>query len=249
VSEPSNYHTIGEVLNVLLEEFPDISISKIRFLESQGLITPARTPSGYRKFDRHDIERLRFILREQRDRFLPLKVIKRRLEAWEQGGAAAGAGEAPARLSGNSEQASFPAEAKMSRNELADASGISPTQIAELERYGLLEHSRTENMMEADGNNVFDEYALAVAKLAAAFTQFGVEARHLRMFRQAVDRETSLFDQVVAPLQAQHSVESAEQAEQANAELVRLSKELHGILLERYLTKRTRIRSDTQQRA
>jgi DNA-binding transcriptional MerR regulator len=231
VSSARNYHTIGEVLNMLKDEFPDISISKIRFLESQGLLQPERTASGYRKFVTADVERLRFILREQRDRFLPLKVIKSRLDAWERGELDA---EPPGSDDGESSAAPLedmpdvalvPSEVQMDRRELAAASGLSEAQISELERYGLVEPQHL------GGDAIYDECALIVAKISRGFLKYGIEPRHLRMFRQAVDREVALFEQVVSPMVAQRNPEARRQAATALGELGTLAKKLHQALL------------------
>lgn len=230
MAEPAqrNYYTIGEVLNVLKPEFADVSISKLRFLESQGLIHPDRTESGYRKFTNEDIDRLRFILREQRDRFLPLRVIKTRLESWEQG--ELDLGDAPAESAaqivddtGDIELA--PSGIRLARDELASSSGLSGEVVESLERFGLIEP------VERDPDPIFDECALVVAKIARGFLRYGVEARHLRMFAQAADREAALFDQVVAPMLAQKTPQGRRQAIEALSDLATLARKMHQALL------------------
>src|SRR6059036_2224107 len=161
------YLSIGEVLNLLKEEFPDVTISKIRFLESQGLLDPERTPSGYRKFYDADVERLRWILRQQREHFLPLKVIKGKL-----GAEPAGEGvEEAAHLEGATSRSSTasgavlgraPSGASMTGEELCRASGLSADQLAQLERFGLVAAGRS-----VGGMPYYDEDALLVASLAA----------------------------------------------------------------------------------
>jgi DNA-binding transcriptional MerR regulator len=205
--------SIGEVLNLLQDEFPDVTISKIRFLESQGLIAPERTPSGYRKFYGTDVKRLRWILREQRENFLPLKVIKERLDVEdvdidEVVAQATDDEPAPVTLevvqpvSGADRESSRPRSVRdlgpsgisLTRAELASSSGLTRADLSELERFGLVTG-------RAIGDEVFyDEEALVVAKLAAGFQAHGVEARHLRMYKVAAEREAGFFEQVVMPL-------------------------------------------------
>lgn len=238
-----NYHTIGEVLNVLKADFPDISISKIRFLETQGLLDPERTPSGYRKFGQRDIDRLRFILREQRDRFLPLKVIKTRLEAWERGDldvdleAGDGAGfEGEAGEDAPIDVDLAPSGIALDRRELAGASGLPESEIAQLERFGVI-HPVSDPDSGRD-EAVYDECALVIAKIARSFVKYGVEARHLRMFNQGVERETALFDQILAPLHVQHSPEARRREVATLGELTVLARKLHQALLAQSLRAR-----------
>ena len=363
------YLSIGDVLSLLKGEFPDITISKIRFLESQGLLDPERTPSGYRKFYEEDVDRLRWILRQQRENFLPLKVIKGRLgtnggmsASHEGGGGAAvgvalhegpeerarqqvmadpddvaprpagragprdesterewsapeprpgesapaarmstgiaspsaapaptsrspvgvhrpaqagrpGAGEtspaeargprersgrsaqptvgaggrpdATAGLGGRSGEAAArrPASSEetgdetgsplsiglsgvnLTVEELAGASGLSVDELGELERYGLLVGR------PVGDTTYFDEEALTVARLAAGFRRFGIEARHLRMYRTAADREASFFEQIVMPLLKQRNPVARRRAVDTLAELARLGQGLRGSLL------------------
>ena len=252
--------SIGEVLALLREEFPDVTISKIRFLESQGLLDPERTPSGYRKFYDSDVDRLRWILRQQRENFLPLKVIRGRLTesgaaepdqadrpraatATEDrpgrsapssaGGPASGAAPrtraAPARPSlftgGRSQLSSGPSGVNLTLEELANACGLPAERIKELERYGLL-GSRT-----VGGTAYYDEDAMVVAHVAAAFARHGVEARHLRMYKNAAERESGLLEQVVMPLIKQRNPQARQQALQALEELSGLGQELRQALL------------------
>lgn len=244
-----NYHTIGEVLNVLKADFPDISISKIRFLETQGLLDPERTPSGYRKFGQRDIDRLRFILREQRDRFLPLKVIKTRLEAWERGDldvdaeAADGAGgvgldvdHVGAGVDASADMDLAPSGIALDRSELAAASGLPEPEIAQLEAFGVIHPARSQDGRPDE--DVYDECALVIAKIARSFVKYGVEARHLRMFSQGVERETALFDQILAPLHAQHSPDARRREVATLSELTVLARKLHQALLAQSLRSR-----------
>jgi DNA-binding transcriptional MerR regulator len=227
--------SIGEVLELVKDEFPDVTISKIRFLESQGLIDPERTPSGYRKFYEGDVERLRWILRQQKDHFLPLKVIKERIgtvapppvvvpeeeveklekveEAVEPPAADAIARSASPLHAGLS-------AVSMTMLELARAASCEVAAVRELERYGLLTGT------SSGTSTVYDEEALVVARTATAFARHGVEARHLRMYKTAAEREASTYEQVVLPLLKQRNPTARRQAVEALEEMARLGESL-----------------------
>jgi DNA-binding transcriptional MerR regulator len=210
------YLGIGEVLARLQGEFPDISVSKIRFLESEGLIQPARSPSNYRRFDAGDVERLRYILTAQRDEYLPLRVIKERLpppagEAAPGDGACAPGGGASA-----------PGGRSLSRRELLAAAGIDEKQLADLETFGLVRRT----------GRVYGPNALPVAAAAAALSRYGVEPRHLRAVRAAAEREISFIEQVVAPTLRQRRPEAREQAGRTAREIAALTLRLHRALIE-----------------
>jgi DNA-binding transcriptional MerR regulator len=207
--------TIGEVLGRLRGEFPDVTISKIRFLESEGLIEPARTPSGYRKFTHADVERLRFILAAQRDHYLPLRVIKERLEAEEQG-----AGRRPRTLVA-ADSTAADAPVSLTRRQLIDGAGIDEGFLAELEKFGLVRRS----------GGHYDGEALNIAKAAAALGSFGFEARHLRAVKAAAEREVGLIEQVIAPLLRQRSPGAHGRAEETAREIAALSIRLHTVLV------------------
>jgi DNA-binding transcriptional MerR regulator len=223
LSRSRDYLSIGEVLDSLRDDFPDISISKIRFLEAEGLISPERTESGYRKFYERDLARLRYILSLQRDHFLPLRVIRERLEqADSNGGAIPAPDEARPPRSAKKTQAPPPAPAEMvavqmSRAELCKAAGLSEEQLGSLEDFGLLEPS--------EGGS-YDENDLLVAKSARKFFDYGVEARHLRMYRQFAEREASFFEQIVAPGTRRRHPNAHTQATKAVRELAALSRQI-----------------------
>jgi DNA-binding transcriptional MerR regulator len=323
--------SIGEVLSLLQDDFPDVTISKIRFLESQGLLDPERTPSGYRKFYEDDIERLRWILRHQRDHFLPLKVMKDRLEESAAAGvavppdeppasapaappslfeepaaraegdghdldpagpvavasatsepraaalapapvaeaepapAAGGADAAPATVEAPPPAAAPPPvpSARPSRPEpvstrsarpaptmpplparpnvnpldagptgisftlaeLSEASGLSARELGELERYGLLAGHLVA------GDTFYDGEALIVARTAAGFVRFGIEARHLRMYKVAAEREAGFMEQVIMPLLKQRNPTARQQAADNLGELAGLGEQLRSALL------------------
>ena len=173
--------TIGAVCRRLQEEFADISISKIRYLEDQGLLTPRRTQGGYRVFAEEDVERLRTILRLQRDEFLPLRVIRDELSTR---GAAERARKRPAGLA---------AEGELTLDELCERSGITPALARELEEYGLLEPLRR------GGDKRYGESDAEIAIACSQLARYGIAPRHLRTFRAAADREANLLEQLVAP--------------------------------------------------
>jgi len=285
--------SIGEVLAELSDEFPDITISKIRFLESQGLVNPERTPSGYRKFYAADLVRLRWILHQQKEHFLPLKVIKERLDQLPPGDEAlldpAPATDLDVRieipvdeaLSPRSTLAPAPAPAPepepapapapqpqaapaaaarratvrkrppafapdlpldtdvaddilapasgdgYSLDELAKAAGLEPAQAAELENFGLIAPSR----QSASGEAAYDDDALEVARVASGFFGRGVEARHLRMYRNHAEREAVLFGQVLMPYVRQRNPEARARMQEELVELAALGRRLRTVLL------------------
>lgn len=176
--------SIGEVINLLRDDFPDVSVSKIRFLESQGLIDPDRSEGGYRQFDGTDVNRLRFILQQQRDHFLPLKVIKSKLTLWERGESVSAEEdeEVPAL-----EQTGEP----LDRSELLKRAKLSDADLESLIEVGLI---------TPIGSDVFPPEAGVVAMEARRLMDLGLEARHLRTIRLSSQREIDLLTQLVAPL-------------------------------------------------
>ena len=221
------HKSIGEVLTLVQDEFPGTSISKIRFLESQGLLSPERTPSGYRKFFDDDIERLQWILRQQRDNFLPLKVIKERLDEGELGDVAGPTTHQPARKASNPLDLGV-ATASFSAEGLCAATGLTLKQLRELERYGLIE-SRSE-----DGSKVYDNDAVVVARTSAAFIAHGLEPRHLRAYKSAAEREAGIFEQLALPL-AKGGGASAKRSAELLGQLVGLGEDMRQALLRRAL--------------
>jgi len=273
------YLSIGEVLGLLLEEFPDVTISKIRFLESQGLIDPERTASGYRKFYDSDVDLLRVILREQRENFLPLRVIRDRLESGaiedptgpvtppsgvgrQQADStdAEVAAETVAGTSGQtrSDPAAVTAPIDAARDtpmgsvsppaararatraadpvrhdrhdsfaagDLCQLAGLTEPQLAELESFGLV---------AGKGSGAATTYTsgdLAIAQAAAGFMHLGVEGRHLRAWRQAAEREASLFEQMILPLLRQRNPQARQQAVETLASLTELGGELRSAIV------------------
>ncbi|GAA0637975.1 MerR family transcriptional regulator [Streptomyces thermocarboxydovorans] len=216
--------SIGTVLNVLREEFPEVTISKIRFLESEGLIEPQRTPSGYRKFSAADVERLGLVLRMQRDLYLPLKVIREHLAAMERGEAVqlpAVGRQRDAHTAGEP-VADWPTAARIGREQLLAAAGIDERTLAEWESYGLL------TQLE-DG--VYDAEAVTIAELVGELGRHGIGPRHLRAMKAAADREAGLVEQVVAPLRRHRNPQTRAHAEARTKELAGLTVKLHAALV------------------
>ena len=230
LSRTRDYLSIGEVLETIQSEFPDVSISKIRFLEAEGLISPERTGSGYRKFYDPDVKRLRYILSLQRDHFLPLKVIRERLVEFESNGGQAPEIEAPGRKAGRGSRASggdASAEPKdltdisLSRAELKKAAGLSEQQLGGLEEFGILARDRE----RYDGDD------LTVAKAARGLFEFGIEPRHLRMYRQLSEREAGFIEQIVSPVTRKKDRDAQSEASRSARTLVQLSRSLRDALL------------------
>lgn len=221
------YLSIGEVLSKLRSEFPDVTISKIRFLEAEGLIDPQRTPSGYRKFTSVDLERLRYVLLAQRDAYLPLKVIKENLDALDRGlTPPTQPGSMPTIRLASGDQLSADnfqprTDIRLSREELLTSSKLSDEQLVEIEGYGLI----------TPKGRFYDGDALAVATAVASLASFGIEARHLRAFKTAADREVGLIQQVVTPMYKQKNTDSKARADELVKELSSLSIQLHTALV------------------
>jgi len=228
--------SIGEVLGRLRPEFPDVSISKIRFLEEQGLVEPERTPAGYRKFDHADLERLRYVLSVQRDHYLPLRVIREHLEAIDRGlelPVLPGLGpRAPRLVSDISDAAPHTApapELRLTRDQLMQAAGIDAALLAACESYGLISTRPGVDWYGAD--------AVVVARTAGELAAFGIEPRHLRAFRSSADREAGLVEQVVTPLRRQRGPEASARAEETGREVAALCVRLHAALLKTALNR------------
>jgi DNA-binding transcriptional MerR regulator len=211
--------SIGAVLGRLRPDFPDVTISKIRFLEAEGLVRPARTASGYRQFSSADVERLRFVLEAQRDRYLPLKVIKEQLDALDAADTASDRVRplraVPADGLPAAEDFAEPPIRRMTREELLDVSGTDAATLAELEEYGLVRPGEA---------GLYDSVSAQIAATAGALAAFGIEPRHLRGFRAAADREVGLVAQIVAPVRK-------EAADETVRELAALSVGLHTLLV------------------
>jgi DNA-binding transcriptional MerR regulator len=225
--------SIGEVLGQLRPDFPDITISKIRFLEAEGLVEPERTASGYRKFSREDVARLRYVLSAQRDHYLPLRVIKEHLDAIDRGlepPAVTGGGPKVPRALVAAEGLPGPdaflpevSEVRLSKRELTEAAGLDDERLDQLEQYGLV--------APVPGTSHYDGNSLLIARTVAEMARFGIEARHLRPFKAAADREVGLVEQVVMPLVRQRGPDARARADEAARELAALSVKLHATLV------------------
>ncbi|RPF21589.1 MerR family transcriptional regulator [Myceligenerans xiligouense] len=204
---------ISDVLRALAPEFGDVSHSKLRFLEEQGLITPVRTPSGYRQYSQADVERLRYVLTEQRDSYLPLKVIKERLAAMD-------AGDDEARPAPRLAPDEPSARRRWTREQVAEAAGASPELVDDLIRAGAVEQS---------GQGTLGAGSVDVVRIAVALAEHGIEPRHLRTLRGAADRQVALAGQVVAPWRGRQSSSARGEAAAMATEIGELLTRLHAI--------------------
>jgi DNA-binding transcriptional MerR regulator len=211
--------TIGTVTERLREEFPEISISKIRYLEDQGLLAPRRTQGGYRLFSEEDVERLETILRLQRDEFLPLRVIREELAA---------PGKAP-KTAKRRRGGLSAAEDELDVGELCERAGVTPSLARELEEFGLLA-PRNDN-----GTKLYGERDVDVAATCAKLARYGISARHLRTFRTAADREAGLLEQIVSPALRSRNPERRQAGLDELQNLAELAQELSQLLFWRDL--------------
>lgn len=223
--------SIGAVLDLLRGDFPDVSISKIRFLEAEGLVTPQRTASGYRRFTAYDCARLRFILTAQRDQYLPLKVIKAQLDAQPDGELPqAGSTYGVPRLVPVSEggdgaavvAAVAPTQVRLSREDLLARSGIDEEMLGALVRNGII---------TAGPAGFFDEHSVVIAQCARALGDYGVEPRHLRAFRSAADRQSDLIAQIAGPVGKAGKAGARDRADDLAREVAALAITLHTSLI------------------
>lgn len=222
--------SIGQALADLSAEFPeeDIKESKLRFLESEGLVEPERTPSGYRKYSVEDMERLRYIIRAQREHYLPLKVIKEHLDAIDRGlepPSLPGGPTVPGGRSDSSADLLRPdrSDVRVSRRELVKTANITEELLVQLEGFGLV-RTRT-------GSKHYDSDAVVIATAAGELASFGIEPRHLRAFKTAADREVGLVEQIVSPIRRSREDGAEGRAAQAIDEIATLSLRLHATLV------------------
>jgi len=237
------YFSIGEVLGLLLEEFPDVTISKIRFLESQGLIEPERTPSGYRKFSQAEVDRLRFILREQKDNYLPLKVIRTRLDSDTSDGMVRpyddtnpGAVRNPAGHPAARAAAIVGAKRKgrakkddttsMNRKELLAESKVDEDVLREIVKSGLVTPRLVGDL------EMYSQLDREVIDACAAFIALGIDVRHLKAWKVSAEREMALFEQRIVPYLQQRNPGAREEALEMLDELVELGERLRGSFLD-----------------
>ena len=218
--------TIGEVLAVLRDDFPDVTISKIRYLESEDLVHPQRTPSGYRKFSRADVSRLRYVLAAQRDQYLPLRVIKEHLEALDRGEPLPAARRGPGlgAAAGRRRTTTRPPCPPLTRRPVRPRRRAwSRTSWPTACSSACWPPTPTAGIPAAD---------LPVARAAAGLARHGIEPRHLRVYRSGVEREAGLVEQLVAPVLRARSEEARTRATEKLRELAALSAQLHTALLE-----------------
>ena len=226
--------SIGAVLDLLRPEFPDVTISKIRFLEAEGLVTPQRSASGYRRFTAYDCARLRYVLTAQRDHYLPLKVIKAHLDAQPDGElpemagfafaaprlvTVAGDGAAP---SGDGATAAAATHVRLSREDLLKRAGVDDALLAALTKAGVVIPGRS---------GLFDEHDVVILQCAKALADFGVEPRHLRAFRSAADRQSDLIAQIAGPVGKGGKTGARDRADDLAREVAALAITLHTALV------------------
>jgi DNA-binding transcriptional MerR regulator len=224
--------SIGAVLDLLRPDFPDVTISKIRFLEAEGLVTPERTASGYRRFTAYDCARLRFVLTAQRDHYLPLKVIKAQLDAHPDG-------ELPRTGSAYGVPRLVPVSADPDDSATA-VSGVAPTQMR-LSREDLLDRSGVEDelltalvkagVITTGPGGFFDEHSVVIAQCARGLAEYGVEPRHLRAFRSAADRQSDLIAQIAGPVVKAGKAGARDRADDLAREVAALAITLHTSLI------------------
>jgi DNA-binding transcriptional MerR regulator len=219
VSPAPRRQTIGAVCRRLKAEFPDISISKIRYLEDQGLLAPRRTPGGYRLFGEEDVDRLETILRLQRDEFLPLRVIRQQLATSVPKG----------RRRRRAALAAEEQDQELTLEELSTRAGIAPSAVRDLESFGLLEPAVVR------GERRYRESDAEIAVLCAQFAAYGMSARHLRTFQTSADRNAALLGQIAAPALRARSAERRQAGLEELRSLGELAQELSQLLLWRSL--------------
>ena len=222
--------SIGAVLDLLRPDFPDVTISKIRFLEAEGLVTPERSGSGYRRFTAYDCARLRFILTAQRDHYLPLKVIKAQLDALPDGELPhVGSPYAVPRLVTVSAAGAVdpdddvaPTQVRLSREDLLERSGVDEDLVVALCKAGVI---------TTGPGGLFDEYSVVIAQCARALGEYGVEPRHLRAFRSAADRQSDLIAQIAGPVGKASKTGARDRADDLAREVAALAITLHTSLI------------------
>jgi DNA-binding transcriptional MerR regulator len=228
--------TIGAVVKQLDREFPDISISKIRYLEDQKLLTPRRTPGGYRLYAAADVDRLRTILRLQRDEFLPLRVIRQELAAGRADTEVASP-DAPAEPRGAVRRTSFALKGPGSLyrlSEVLEETGADQALVKELEDFGVIKGERH------DGETLYDDTEREIIRAVGELKRFGVGGRNLRVFRTSADREAALLEQILAPALRSRNPERRKEAVEALENLAAIASHLKHLLLIRDLRKLAR---------
>lgn len=225
-AKPAKTMSIGVVLERLREEFPDVTVSKIRFLESEGLITPQRTASGYRRFTDADVDRLRYILVTQRDNYLPLKVIREQLEAMDSGQVTAIVSPAESAPMISPENFRAPAATKLTDVDVAEQAKVDGAVVDQLIAAGLI-------TPDAAGHFTADD--VHIASTAAALAEFGFDERHLKTLRTTASRQADLIARVTQPVAKSRQVSAEQKAEEIGQQLTALVVSLHASLLKNEL--------------
>jgi DNA-binding transcriptional MerR regulator len=233
---PRKAMTIGAVCKALEQEFPDISISKIRYLEDQKLLAPRRTPGGYRLYSGGDVQRLRTILRLQRDEFLPLRVIRQELASGRAGNevapsAADGAGTSAARRKRNPSVTAPSSGALYSLDDVIEETRAEPRLVSELEEYGVIKGE------VRAGTKYYDETEREIVRAVTELARYGVGGRNLRAFRTSADREAALLQQILAPALRSRNAKRRKEAIEALENLAAVTTHLKHLLLIRDLRK------------
>jgi DNA-binding transcriptional MerR regulator len=225
-SRPRKALTIGAVCKILGQEFEDISISKIRYLEDQKLLSPRRTAGGYRLYSQADVERLRTILRLQRDEFLPLRVIRQELAAGVEG---ADSKRRPSTAQMRRAVSVEPTPPRVGLEELIEDTGATEQLLRELEDFGIVQPERR------DGQTLFDETDVEIVRAASELARFGVAGRNLRVFRTSADREAALLEQLLGPALRSRSQARRKEAVENLESLAAVCSHLKHLLLVRDL--------------
>ncbi|WIM69021.1 MerR family transcriptional regulator [Corynebacterium breve] len=218
--------SIGVVIERLRGEFPDVTVSKIRFLESEGLITPQRTDSGYRRFTEDDVDRLRYILVTQRDNYLPLKVIREQLEAMDSGQVTAVLSAADAEPIISADNFRAPAPTRLTDVDVADQANTDLGTVAELTKVGVI---------SPDGSGLYNPDDVRIVTTALALQEFGFDLRHLKSLRTMASRQADLIAQVASPIAKSHKATAKQQAEELGQQLTALVVSLHASLVKKEL--------------
>jgi DNA-binding transcriptional MerR regulator len=221
--------TIGAVCKALKEEFPEISISKIRYLEDQRLLTPSRTRGGYRLYSPADVSRLRTILRLQRDEFLPLRVIRQELAAGRTESDVQPPASQPGKSTARRPQLSAPSPGTYTLQELVEYTGAAERLVKELEEYGVIKGE------VQGGARRYDDLDREVLRAVDELTRYGVAPRNLRVFRTSADREAALLEQILAPALRSRNPERRSEAIEALENLAAIVSHLKHLLLVRDL--------------
>jgi len=218
--------SIGEVLKLLTPDFPDITLSKIRYLESEGLVFPQRTSSGYRKYINADVERLHYVLTTQKKTYMPLKQIKKQLDAMDSCSVIPITKAATAQTIISPEEFRKPAITRLSDVEIAEKAGVELQFVIDLANVGII---------GPDQSGFFTADDIQVVSTASALSEFGIDARHLKSVKNAASRQADLISQVVTPLVRSNKDGAREQAEEMSRQMSALVVSLHAILVKNEL--------------